>query len=64
MDNYPEQLAPIGNGTSEKEPFQVWWGRVSEHFPTFLRMLLANGFGDIGNNQISVGFLLGDRDLN
>jgi hypothetical protein len=34
MDNYPEQLAPIGNGTFEKEPFQVWWGRVSEHFPT------------------------------
>jgi hypothetical protein len=34
MDNYPEQLAPIGNGTSGKEPFQAWWGRVSEHYPT------------------------------
>jgi hypothetical protein len=34
MDNYPEQLAPIDNGAFEKEPFQVWWTRVSGHFPS------------------------------
>lgn len=32
MDNYPEQLAPIGNDTFRKEPFQVWWTRVSGQF--------------------------------
>ena len=32
LPNWPEHLKPIGEGTFDKEVFEIWWGRHKESF--------------------------------